>query len=288
MLVAASQLFGEHRARHQVRPGCGQRHHLSQFRARRRSRPPRRGRSAPRTPPSRHFSRSLANSREESCSPPSSSNMVRLFSAAAGARSPVSKSGIFLRPGRASCSARPARPRLARYARAMMCSNMTPSFTFGAAAPARLHPASPTIVMQEAPGGAAGAASVRARSTEQDVNLPLQPAAVAERPHALEVVEAAHFKEQDGRSRRPNRSAPSVRQALDADVAARFLLDALRQLVGDRRHMTRRPAAGDHPDHRWRCCPCRQADGDGFLGLDPCRAGGGSARGVLPRCRPKT
>ena len=47
---------------------------------------------ASRTPPSRHFSRSRANSSDDICSPPSSSRIVRLFSAAAGIRPPVSGS----------------------------------------------------------------------------------------------------------------------------------------------------------------------------------------------------
>ena len=57
-----------------------------------------------------------------------------------------------------------------------------------------------------------------------------------------------------------------VQAAFDADGAACFLLDALRQLVGDRRDMTRRPAARDH--HMiGDAALAGKRDGNGFLGL---------------------
>src|SRR3546814_13076523 len=55
-------------------------------------------------------------------------------------------------------------------------------------------------------------------------------------------------------------------QPVDADAAARLLLDPLRQLVGDGRDMARRPAARDH--HMiGDAALAGERDGNGFLGL---------------------
>src|SRR3546814_19368590 len=75
--------------------------------------------------------------------------------------------------------------------------------------------------------------------------------------------------------RRPPRSTradtlfpytPLFRSAFDANLTPRFLLDPLRQLLGDRRDVARRAAARDHHmvgDAAF----AGKRDGNGFLGL---------------------
>src|SRR3546814_4672942 len=75
--------------------------------------------------------------------------------------------------------------------------------------------------------------------------------------------------------RRPPRSTradtlfpytPLFRSAFDANLTPRFLLDPLRQLLGDRRDVARRAAARDH--HMvGDAALAGERDGDGFLGL---------------------
>ena len=72
--------------------------------------------------------------------------------------------------------------------------------------------------------------------------------AVVERPHPFEVVEAAHFGAEDvdddviGVDQHPI----GHRQPFDAHVAAKLLLDPLGELLGHRRDLAGRAAAGDH------------------------------------------
>src|SRR3546814_14373509 len=82
---------------------------------------------------------------------------------------------------------------------------------------------------------------------------------ISERPHAFEVVEAAHFgpEQVDDHVAGVDQHPIGVGQSFDTDAVARFLLDPPRQLVGDRRDMARRPAARD--PHKIGRASCRES-----------------------------
>ena len=69
-----------------------------------------------------------------------------------------------------------------------------------------------------------------------------------ERPHPLEIVEAAHFRpeEVDDHVLGIDQHPVGDRQPFDADVAAEILLDPLGQLLGHRRDLAGRSPGGDH------------------------------------------